>query len=462
MKNEFTFMKKAMACLALLAVLFVSACDDEESKSSDTDISLFSINDVEFTIDLTAGTLTNETLFVFGTDVTAMVATFTVPEGASVTVGDTPQESGVTVNDFSSPVVYTVMAENGSSIDFTVSVGVKTSAWEQVATEAFALMQSPSAAVLNDKIYLVGSVEVGGDYYTPGEYYEFVYSSTDGSDWTVDYSFDGTLLDEMDSVPLGNNAALIGYNGSLFNIGGIGAPGVGSWGQRDYPSLGISTSSDGGLTWTTTSKEDAGVTAIGSKVVEMGGDLYIIGSRLFAYGAAQTVPILNIYKSSNGTSWTTEAEHVLNGIGETTTFYSSFVFNDEMYVTGGVKANWLTPTSALYYSTVFKSADGITWSAVEAEGFPVIAGHTVVSYKDKLVAIGGAYGDDEVANYTADVYVSDDGIIWTKQEEGLALPEDFEARAFHNTVVMNDKIYIIGGEGIEGDLNDVWVGEFAF
>ncbi len=56
-----------------------------------------------------------------GTDVTALVATFTTAAGATVTVGSTHQESGVTPNDFTKPVVYTVTAA-GSSTTYTVKI----------------------------------------------------------------------------------------------------------------------------------------------------------------------------------------------------------------------------------------------------------------------------------------------------------------------------------------------------
>ena len=56
-----------------------------------------------------------------GTDVTTLVATFTTT-GASVTVGATPQESGVSANDFTSPVVYSVTAADGSTASYTVTV----------------------------------------------------------------------------------------------------------------------------------------------------------------------------------------------------------------------------------------------------------------------------------------------------------------------------------------------------
>ena len=57
------------------------------------------------------------------TDVHALVATFTTT-GAAVAVGGTPQVSGTTANDFSSPVTYKVTADDGSTQDYTVTVTV--------------------------------------------------------------------------------------------------------------------------------------------------------------------------------------------------------------------------------------------------------------------------------------------------------------------------------------------------
>ena len=56
-----------------------------------------------------------------GTDVTALVATFTTT-GASVAVGGTTQASGTTPNDFTHPVAYTVTATDGSRQDWVVTV----------------------------------------------------------------------------------------------------------------------------------------------------------------------------------------------------------------------------------------------------------------------------------------------------------------------------------------------------
>jgi hypothetical protein len=59
-----------------------------------------------------------------GTNVTNLIAIFTASSGATVKVGSTVQQSGVTTNDFTNPVVYTVTAAFGWIQDYTVTVTV--------------------------------------------------------------------------------------------------------------------------------------------------------------------------------------------------------------------------------------------------------------------------------------------------------------------------------------------------
>ncbi len=77
-----------------------------------------------------------------GTDVTALVATFTTT-GSSVWVGSVVQESGVTANDFSNPVIYTVKALNGSKASYTVAVTVAPPSANALTAFSFA---NPEAA----------------------------------------------------------------------------------------------------------------------------------------------------------------------------------------------------------------------------------------------------------------------------------------------------------------------------
>jgi hypothetical protein len=61
-----------------------------------------------------------------GTPVTALVATFTLSSLSHAYVGLIEQVSGTTPNDFTHPVIYKVTAEDGSSLDYTVTVEFNT------------------------------------------------------------------------------------------------------------------------------------------------------------------------------------------------------------------------------------------------------------------------------------------------------------------------------------------------
>jgi predicted outer membrane repeat protein len=61
----------------------------------------------------------------YGTGVTSLVATFTLSQGATAKVGDISQVSGTTANDFTIPVIYTVIAEDNSIQDWTITVSIE-------------------------------------------------------------------------------------------------------------------------------------------------------------------------------------------------------------------------------------------------------------------------------------------------------------------------------------------------
>jgi hypothetical protein len=92
---------------------------------SDKAITAYSLKGVAGTINSTLNTVA--VTMPKGTDLTAMVATFTTT-GASVTVGAVAQASGTTPNNFSSPVTYSVTAADGSSTAYTVTVIVSAAA----------------------------------------------------------------------------------------------------------------------------------------------------------------------------------------------------------------------------------------------------------------------------------------------------------------------------------------------
>jgi len=78
----------------------------------------------------------------FGASVTALVATFSIT-GASVTVGGTAQTSGTTPNNFTSPVIYRVVAADGSTKDYTVTVTVAGGSSDDLVMMLFRSAQNP-------------------------------------------------------------------------------------------------------------------------------------------------------------------------------------------------------------------------------------------------------------------------------------------------------------------------------
>jgi hypothetical protein len=87
-----------------------------------------------------------------GIDVSALVAWYQTG-GARVTVDDTEQESGVTVNDFSDPVTYMVTAEDGSATSYVVRV-VPLPGSEKALTE-FGIQGAQSATAIDPEARIV-------------------------------------------------------------------------------------------------------------------------------------------------------------------------------------------------------------------------------------------------------------------------------------------------------------------
>ncbi len=120
--------------LGMGLIILLTGCPGELELSGENSIVTFSFEaednpslsaSVTGTIEITEITRKSTGILVtvpYGTDLTALVAAFTAAYGASVTVDGVVQESGVTANDFTDPVTYTVTAEDGSIRYYTVTV----------------------------------------------------------------------------------------------------------------------------------------------------------------------------------------------------------------------------------------------------------------------------------------------------------------------------------------------------
>lgn len=142
----------AVWLLMFLVSVLVAACGGGGSTTSSAKaITAYSLNGVTGTINETGKTIA--VTVPYGTDVTTLVATFTTT-GSGVTVGTTPQVSGATANDFSSPLTYTVTAADGSTSSYTVTVLVAASSAKAIT--AFSL--AGVTASINETYKSIGIV----------------------------------------------------------------------------------------------------------------------------------------------------------------------------------------------------------------------------------------------------------------------------------------------------------------
>ena len=123
-------LNNTLGILVTILLLF-SACKDEEpSISSTKELLNFSIlksdnqgkvvNDVEASIQGSVITLPLDKY----DDLKSLIAVFEY-NGKSITINGVKQESGVTSNDYSQPLVFTVEAEDGSKQQYTVEIALK-------------------------------------------------------------------------------------------------------------------------------------------------------------------------------------------------------------------------------------------------------------------------------------------------------------------------------------------------
>ena len=123
-------LNNTLGILVTILLLF-SACKDEEpSISSTKELLNFSIlksdnqgkvvNDVEASIQGSVITLPLDKY----DDLKSLIAVFEY-NGKSITINGVKQESGVTSNDYSQPLVFTVEAEDGSKEQYTVEIALK-------------------------------------------------------------------------------------------------------------------------------------------------------------------------------------------------------------------------------------------------------------------------------------------------------------------------------------------------
>ncbi len=114
--------------LLVLSAFILFSCQPDRPLSTAKEITAFSFPaavNPGLGADIT-GTISGTTITAtvpFGTNLTALKASFTTT-GVSVVVSGAEQTSGMTVNDFTNALTYTVTAEDGSTQNYLVTVNI--------------------------------------------------------------------------------------------------------------------------------------------------------------------------------------------------------------------------------------------------------------------------------------------------------------------------------------------------
>lgn len=171
-------------------------------------------------------------------------------------------------------------------------------------------------------------------------------------------------------------------------------------------------------------------------------------NKLWVIGGVE-LPMLDklndVWYSDDGDTWTLATASADFSIRRA---HTTVVFDDKLWVIGGLN-DALFPASNTYLNDVWYSSDGVTWTeATPDAGFAKRAFHTSAVFDDKIWVIGGV---EESSLRLRDVWYSSDGVSWTEATSSAS----FQSRGNHTTEVFDDKLWVMGGFG-SSELNDVW------
>lgn len=284
--------------------------------------------------------------------------------------------------------------------------------WKQITSSAeFSPRKGHKVLVFDNKLWLFGGAN------TDSQLLEDIWQSTDGKQWLEVKP--ATKLPTFNGM---NNMVVFKDKIWLFAEGGE------VWNTTD------------GIEWEHISDDAEYPDRYGKSIFEFQNKLWLIG------GWNKT-HFNDVWNSEDGISWKLIAENA--GFAARSN-YCTAVYNDKLWL--------MTGQNGLNLKDVWYTKDGLVWEEVTIEGGfeKRHVAQSAVCY-DKLWLMAGFAGTPPNNTYLlGDVWYSSDGINWTeKKAEGA-----FGKRHQFQSAVINEKIYVIGGEGKSNNsgelLNDVW------
>jgi hypothetical protein len=252
-----------------------------------------------------------------------------------------------------------------------------------------------------------------------------VWSTSDGVSWN---------LEKADALPYRLGDAVVAFDGRIWAMGG--------WARNDV------WSSPNGVDWTQELSNAAFAPTTGQTAATFDGKMWVMGGYTARGYSGE------IWYSSNGADWERVPPSPFTDQWTPRTDHTSLVFDDKLWVLGGVGGcgnscgivayssdghSWTISSQSNQYSTPFNSP-----SIVERYG------HSSAVFNGEMWVLGGTveqpYGG---LRRTSDVYHSADGKRWTYESA------PWSPRRYHSSVVFDDKLWVFGGF-MDSAESDVW------
>jgi hypothetical protein len=247
-----------------------------------------------------------------------------------------------------------------------------------------------------------------------------VWWSVDGNEWTR--SSGASVIPPRTGFTVAVN------NGRLWIQGGFR-------GQDPFDRLNDVWSTADGETWTQATANAPFEPRWLQEMFAMNGKLFMVGGIVPGVGQRG-----DVWSSTDGASWTQETP--LSAFG-TRAGHQIVVFNGKAWLLGG------SSQTIGMTGTIWSSLDAVSWT-LEATDLPATGRtqHRAVAHGGRMWITGGEMVGGPFVPL-GDIWYSADGVTWTQQQSGS--PE-YSARGYHGFASHGGKLWIYGGEGVDGEI----------
>ncbi len=152
----------------------------------------------------------------------------------------------------------------------------------------------------------------------------------------------------------------------------------------------------------------------------------------------------DVWSAADAVNWQLEVPHLSWSVPSgNREGHTVAVHAGKLWILGG--------RNSLFYNEVWSSPDGVNWTQETANApWSARAYHATVVFNNRIWVIGG--WNQSIPQAFNDVWSSPDGVNWTQEVAAAA----WSARAVCTAAVFNNRMWIFGGSDAFGWENDVW------